>query len=203
MFRKSMAILIAFSIFSCSSQKKFDEKLTEKNCDAALEEIPENQPGYKLISKSQEFSGTVLSYAATGSAYTVEVLWDTAATVGAVVVLCAPGMVANSAGAVGSPGQSSQVYAGCIPADLTKVQAPAWGRKTRANTKNWSCPNVDGISQSIRKVAQCYLARGSDESRQKALQSLESAKKSDSFYRCLSSEERKHFQNDLNIAENK
>ncbi len=197
MLKKYFMILISLSMFNCSSQKKFESKLTEKNCDAALQEIPENQPGYKMISKSQEITGTVLSYAATGSAYTVEVLWDTAATVGAVVVLCAPGMVANTAGSVVSQGQASPVYAGCFPGDITAVHAPAWGRKTRARTKNWNCPNVDAISQSIRRVAQCYTKHDTVESRHKAELTLQSLQNSKSFYECLSSVEKDSIKNDL------
>ena len=159
--------------------------------------MPANQPGYKLVSKTQEVSGTVLSYAAIGSAYTIQLLWDVTATVGAVVILCSP-TIAIGFAAVASSGGSGPLQPVCFPGDIAKVQAPMLGKNVSKQTEKWNCPDIDGISQSIRKVAQCYSNREDDQNRKKALTTLRSVEKSGSFYRCLSATERDLFVNELN-----
>ncbi len=196
MLKKIFVVLLSLSLIQCRSSPTFEQRLSQKNCEAALTEMPANQPGYKLISKSQEVSGTVLSYAAVGSAYTVQLLWDVTATVGAVVILCSPTFAIGFAAAASSGGSGS-VHPMCFPGDISKVQAPMLGKNASKQTEKWNCPDVDGISQSIRKVAQCYSDRGDEQNRKKALASLQSVEKSGSFYRCLSNTERDLFISEL------
>lgn len=196
MFKRIFLVMSSVSLVHCSTTQKFEQKITEKNCEEALESMPENQTGYQLVSKVQEASGTVLSYSATGAAYTVQVLWDVTATVGAAVVLCAPG-IAVAYATQGHGTAVDPVTNLCLPADLKSIQAPYLGKDTYRRTENWNCPDVDGISRSIRKVAQCYAERGGSENQNKALTSLRSVEKSGSFYRCLSEKERSSFLKDL------
>lgn len=199
MIQKVILVLLSVSLVRCGSSEKinqnFESKINQNNCEEALEAMPENQTGYHVVSKAKQISGTVLSYSATGAAYTVQVLWDVTATVGAVVVLCAPTVallyVANGHGTENIRDPL------CFPGDVKAVQAPYLGKKTYESTENWDCPDVDSVSRSIRKVAQCYTARGGEENRKKALTSLHSVENSGSFYRCLSEEERNSFLKDL------
>ncbi|MBC7741983.1 MAG: hypothetical protein H7061_07295 [Bdellovibrionaceae bacterium] len=195
MIQRSFIILLAITITSCSSTKDFDQHLDAQRCEQALEALPEKKNEFKLVSKVQEVSGTLLSYSATGAAYTVQVLWDTTVTFGAIVVLCAPTIAVLAAGK-----SSSNLL--CFPGvnldkGLEIVQAPKMGQNVLRNTENWNCPNVDSISRSIRKVAKCYANQGGEENQVRALKSLQSVEKSGSFYRCLSSKEREAFLKDL------
>lgn len=186
--KRFVLVLLSLSLVQCKSSEKFDQRLDEKNCEQALEEVPEHQAGYQLTSKVQQATGTVLSYSATGAAYTVQILWDVTATGAAMIVLCAPTIAMAYLGA-----GSGHVQPLCFPADIKKVQAPYLGKNTAVQTEAWTCPPVDGISQSVRKVAQCFLDRGGAENHKKALGSLESVEKSGAFYRCLSDKERSTF----------
>ncbi|MNT38025.1 hypothetical protein D3C72_1741960 [compost metagenome] len=191
--KRFVLVLLSLSLVQCKSTETFDQRLGEKNCEQALEEMPERQTGYQLTSKVQQASGTVLSYSATGAAYTVQILWDVTATGAAMIVLCAPTIAMAYLGA--GAGHTQPL---CFPADLKKVQAPYLGKSTAVETESWKCPPVDGISQSVRKVAQCFLDRGGVENQKKALGSLESVEKSGAFYRCLSDQERSTFLGYLN-----
>lgn len=192
MTKKLFLILVAASLVQCRSTEKFELNVKTNQCDEALETLPENEPGYKLVSKVQEVSGTLLSYSATG-----QVLWDVTATLGAVVVLCAPGLAATYV----AKDFNSTGHLICIPADIKKIQAPYLGANTLEGTANWNCPDVDSISRSIRKVAKCYNDRGGEDNRKKALSSLQSVEKSGSFYRCLSNNEQKLFLSDLAMVQ--
>ena len=198
MAQRFVLLLITLSLIQCKSTQTFEKSINQENCEAALEAVPENQMTYRLVSKSQEISGTVLSYAAVGSAYTIQLIWDVTATVGAVVVLCSPTILVGFAATTGT----GPIQPLCFPGDVKKVQAPRLGKNTVKNTENWNCPDVDGISQSIRKVAQCYRRRGGNENLQKAFTNLKSVQNSSTFYRCISQTEREDFLSDLqNISE--
>lgn len=190
-----MAVVVV-ELFACSTVKQFDEAMVEKKCEAALEQIPENQSHLKLVSKAQEVSGTILSYSATGGAYTVQVLWDVAATVGGAVILCSPTIAVS----ILSRGTGAGKFY-CFDGDITKAYAPDFGGNVYRSTRNWRCPEVDGISQSIRKVARCYLDRGDEINRKKALTSLQTVARSPSFYQCLSKTETEDFAKDLAAAQ--
>ncbi len=189
-------LILSFSLFSCGTKQKFEQKISDKNCEEALELLPEKQSNYKLISKTQQATGTLLSYAATGTAYTVQVLWDVTATVGGIIILCAPSIAAVASTESGT----SQMQFYCIGGDIKKIQAPHLGKKTLKNTESWRCPNVDAVSNSIRKVAKCYSDRGGQENFKKALSSLKSVENSGQFYSCLSKNERESFLSDLELA---
>lgn len=190
-------VSLSLNLAACRSEQKFEQKILENKCEDALEDLPENQTGYKLISKTQELSGLVLSYSATGAAYTVQVLWDVTATVGSVTILCAP-TIAVVAASKENGHENIQPY--CFTGDIKKIQAPYLGKETYKNTESWRCPDVDTISRSIRKVAHCYLERDGQDNRNKALSSLKSVEKSGTFYQCLSNKERESFLKDLAAA---
>ncbi|MES2769014.1 MAG: hypothetical protein V4596_07705 [Bdellovibrionota bacterium] len=194
MFKKIFLIILSFQLVQCTSTKKFDQKISEQNCEEAFDIVPEKQTDFRLISKVEELSKTLMSYSATGAAYTVQVLWDVTATTGAAVILCAP-TIAVQAAASQNPDSRTSIGL-CIPADIKKVQAPYLGRETYKKTKKWRCPDVDGISRSIRKVAQCYADRNQKDDRTKAFKALESVANSGSFYKCISDTERESFEKD-------
>ena len=193
MVKKFLLIMILMNWISCSSSNNFNQSLTDKNCERALENIPEKKNDFQLVSKVKEVSGTLLSYSATGAAYSVEILWNVTAFTAAVVVLCSPTFVLAAAG-------KGAVQPLCFPADFNKIQVPQMGKNMSRDSQFWNCPNVDSISRSIRKVAKCYADRGGDENQSKALKSLQSVEKSGSFYRCLSNKERELFLRDLRLA---
>lgn len=196
--KKILIFVLSCSLVHCKSSEKFEQNLLQNSCDEALQDLPENQPAYHLMSKAQEVSGDVLSYSAAGAGYTAQAVWNVTASVGAVVILCAPILIIVAAASQG--GGSSGSYNGppCfVPSDITAIWAPPWGSQARKNTEHWNCPDVDGISRSVRRVAQCYATRGGDQNRQKALASLRAVEGSNFFYRCLSADERELFLRDL------
>lgn len=190
--KKISLFVLSLSLFSCqTSPHKYTQEIQNKNCEQALEQIPENETSYKFLRSTQSSAGKVLSYSVTGAAYTAEVLLDvTIGTVGA-VILCSPAILSSSG--VTQRGAYSGEITPCLPENGLMLWSPPLGRNTRNKTRTWECPSLDGLSQKVREVAQCFSNRGDNDSKMKALKTLESLEKSEKFYECLSVNERNEF----------
>jgi hypothetical protein len=153
-----------------------------------MEEIPHNNKINKLISKTETNVGKVISYSVIGGALVVDVLWDVGVGTVAVVAMCSPGIVLSAA--VGG----GMVPIPCVPVG-NGIGAAHVSDKARTATARYSCPNIDEISQNIRKVAACYADMKKD--KPQAINILYSLKKQDGFFNCLSRAESDRFFEDL------
>jgi len=156
-------ILICFALNSCvASRRDFTDAISSGRCEDALEQIPENGAGIKLVSKTKQGAQTLLSYSLTGASYTAEIAWDAAGRTAMFVVLCGPGM-ALSAAASATGGEAS-IANPCFDGKFGALDAPKLGQNTFVNTQNLRCPDLSPLSRSVQAVATCYKSRGDIES---------------------------------------
>jgi hypothetical protein len=180
----SIIIMILSFTSSCAHKDKFISDLSSDKCEDALTHIPENQKVYKIQSISQQAAGSLISYSFTGVAYTVQILWNITAGGVAGIFLCAPDIALNLAQTKNS-NMSNPSGPTCFPANIRPILSPSLGKSAYENTENLRCPPLEGLSQSIRKVAQCFAARKTHADYQKAISILKSVSDSGSFYSCL------------------
>lgn len=185
------ALVIAFLVFisACTTSEKFEKHIASENCEEALREAPHNKNDFKLISESQYAAGTVLSYSVTGTAYAADVLVFLSTEVVLSIMICSPIILID--GSLHANGNISGHCINSVSKDLDTN--PNLGSKTYEATKPFRCPRVDTISQAVRKVASCYVKKGGTENNEKALKTLQSVRKSEPFYRCLTPSEREVF----------
>jgi len=201
MFRVAIASLIF--ITSCSApQKRFEAQLQSQNCEAALEQLPENDSTVQLVKGSQQALGTAAAYTFIGASYTAEVLWDFTAGTVVLVALCSPMLLITTASSVSiSPHYRNEDgtnrYPGCFPGKVGALSSPPLGRRAKAATQSLRCPDLTSLSQSVRSVASCFERRGDEVSRSQARQALEALQKSDRFYECLPEQEQTELQRQL------
>ena len=174
--QKISLLLLAFLVGCSSVEKKFTSELETGHCEMALEKIPENETGAKLLSKTQNAGGIALSYALTGAAYTGEVLLDVVGGTIMFVALCGPPIALGVIASTNSNGGSSGGYGGnigvCLPGNIEALLAPEFGKQTYNASKDLRCPNLVGISQSLRRVAACFSRRHKNQDLEKANQTL-------------------------------
>ena len=200
--RKILLLSLAFLVGCTSTEKKFNTEIEGARCETALENIPENASGAKLISKTQQAGGVALSYAVTGVAYTGEVLIDFVGGTVMFVALCSP---AIALGAIVVTDRSSGSYSGnwsgleglCIPGKVDALFIPPLGRKTFEASKDLRCPDLVGMSRSLRKVASCFSHRAVGNDLEKADQTLTALQNSERFFECLPEEEQNKITSDL------
>ncbi len=190
------ALLIAFFIFisSCANKEKFEHNLTIEKCEESLKYAPQNLSEYKLVSETQYAAGTLLSYSATGAAYTADVAIFVSTVAGMMYTVCImPAIVEGHFG-------GSRLTEACLKKAMKKYNInpdTQFGELTYKSTEPFRCPRVDLFSQAIRKVANCYMNKGGPENIEKALRALRSIKQSEPFYRCLTPPEREIFTQEL------
>ncbi len=191
------SILIATSplLVGCTSPdrtRKFEENLNAKKCDEALYTVPQREPLLSMRTEVEETGGKVLSYTATGAAYTAQVLWDVTAGAVTFVIACGPLL---AVAIVSPPLDSSGAGANFNPCVFNPgstwdtLSAPKLGEKTFKKTKKWRCPEYTELSRSIRRVTTCYRDRGDVESLKRAQTTIDSLIKSDNLLKCLPKEE--------------
>ena len=192
------SLVIAFLIFisSCTSSKEFNDQIQVDNCEEALRQAPHKQNDFRLISETQKAAGTLLSYSATGAAYTADILLYVTGSAMINIVVCSPFYIMDSA-----LGANNELAKSCQGEALDYNWKNSYGKNTFSATKSLRCPRVDTISQAIRKVAGCYLKKGGSENYDKAVNSLQSIYTSQEFYSCLTPPERQAFEKDLALAE--
>lgn len=178
----------------CSHRGKFEDHLRNKNCEKALLEVPENQSIYQISSKTQQAGGTLISYSFVGAAYTAQILWDVSVGLTSSIVLCAPGIALSMAKSTNS---SANFGPTCFSADITKLMSPPLGRRTLDSSANLRCPDLSGLTASLREVAACFAAKGTQSDRGRASKILESLQNSGGFYSCLKAEDRVRVSNEL------
>ncbi len=183
----ALHLSLALTLISCSSaQKNFDTHLAAGRCDEALERIPEESSGIKLVSKTKQAAGTALSYSLTGVSYTAELIWDVAGGTITFVALCGPmiALVAASGGA-GPAVIGSMEKLNCLPGNPRALSSPPLGRNMYESTKDLRCPDLAPLARSMRKIASCYKQRGDEASIKKAQATLGALRSSGDFYSCL------------------
>lgn len=189
------SVCLKLGCTSSGSREQFTRHVENSDCDQALLALPENQSTYKITSVTKEAGGKLISYSMTGAAYAMEVTWNVAVGVTSVVVMCAP-ILAVAVAAKGDV-HGGKLEPFCFKGDIDPMMAPNFGSNTYKNTEKLRCPDVAGLSKSIRSVAQCYSKRGGAENYQKAVTTLEAVSKSGDFYHCLPTEELSAFTKDL------
>lgn len=199
--RKAKALFAALCTLlvlnSCSNaEKRFQSELSSGRCDEALEQLPSKDPLVKLGSKTEQTAGTMASYVFVGASYTVQVLWDIVGGAVGLVAMCGPTVVVSVAAASAGP-DGKMIPIHCLPGDVKVLMAPPLGKEAHKRTQKMRCPDLVGVSRSIREVATCYQNRGGDDNKAKAKQSLESVKSSKDFYECLPSDEQKAVEDQL------
>ncbi len=176
--------LLSLSMFAgCAHQreKQFEKQLSEGKCDEALEKIP-----YKT--GSQEIpGGKALSYGATAAAYTADVVITVTGGVLIFTALCGPTLALMMANRNNGGGTA---HLQCIPADLSGLKRPAFGRTVYDETQRWRCPELTRFSESLRKVVSCYQHEGSKGSLEKASRQVDTFTHHSSFKECVKPEEK-------------
>ncbi|MCM2354308.1 MAG: hypothetical protein NDI63_11890 [Pseudobdellovibrio sp.] len=194
------ALLVAFFILasSCANKEKFEYSLLAEKCEESLRDAPQNLSEYKLVSETQYAAGTLLSYSATGAAYTADVAIFISTVVGLAYTVCILPLAAEGSF------HGSRLTEACIRKAMKKYNInpePQFGYLTYKATEPFRCPRVDLFSQAIRKVASCYLKKGGPENNEKALRALQSIKNSEPFYRCLTPPEREIFSQEFDAIQ--
>lgn len=184
-----LVVLAAFALTSCApTRHDFQDAVSSGRCEEALERIPENTAGVKLVGKMKQGPRTLLSYAFTGAGYTAEIAWDAAGRTTMFVALCGPGLALAAAAA--STGGTTDISRTCMDGNYAALDAPELGQDTFANTKDLRCPDVSPLSRSVQQVASCYRSRKDADSLQKARSTLVALKSAGEFYSCLSPAEK-------------
>ena len=193
--RIAWCLVVSLSLTSCAHQrtKRFEAALSEGRCEAALENVPENDENVKYMGKAQRAGGTALSYAVTGAGYTADVVLMVAGGAVLFTVLCGPGLVVALA-AHGTGVFPSQL---CIPADLNNVKAPTLGKDAYRSTAAWRCPDLTALAHSVRRVSSCYERRDDKPSLDLAKQTLDAVVKNEEFMGCITKDEASSLRQDL------
>jgi hypothetical protein len=193
---KAILTLVLLSRCSTNSHKQFRHDIETEQCDAALGHVPENNPTNRFMGSTKHTFGSIAAYTFVGFGYTAEVLWDVAGGTVMAVALCGI-PVALSVATASSNSASDNSGLDCLPGKIDALGAPPLGRRALAATADLRCPDLTGLSRSLRSVASCYSRQSSDASRAKAKQVLTSLQNSDQFYECLPEAERHAITNQM------
>ena len=197
---RSVRLLVATSFIlsaSCSTNraKKFDSALEAGRCEEALEYVPEDGGALRFIGKANQTAGTALSYAATGAGYTADVAVTIVGGSIVLIALCSP---AYFAGAVGAQPTSSSPQQGplCFPTP-SGIKLPTMGASVYRSTAELRCPDLTGLSRSMRRVAACEERKDRPTALERAKQTLVTIESNADFLTCVSSDEKTAVQTDL------
>ncbi|OFZ28383.1 MAG: hypothetical protein A2622_04595 [Bdellovibrionales bacterium RIFCSPHIGHO2_01_FULL_40_29] len=177
--RLKILFLTIFLVACATADKNFNSSLENQRCESALEKIPEEQFGLKLASKTQKVVGTVFSYTATAGGYAAQIVLDTSKSTG-FFLGCT--LVALPFGEY----VGREIANSCLKSAFKDYKTFTIGQDTYKKTSGFRCSNLNGLSDSILKVSDCYMSRNSKEGNQVALKYLKSIEQSDEFYNCLS-----------------
>ncbi len=180
-----VGILLVTSARCTSTHKTFDKYIAAGRCNEALERIPEESSGLKLISKTKQAAGTALSYSLTGVSYTAELIWDISGGAITFVALCGPMIALMIATNSSGPQMDGSTPLLCLPGNPRALSSPPLGRNMYDSTLDLRCPDLSPITHSIRKIANCYKQHGDQASLKKAYQSLQALRSSGNFYSCV------------------
>lgn len=174
-----ITLLLTVHLFGCAtSNVKFGSSLVSQKCESALEAIPEEQIGLKLASKTQKVVGTAFSYVATAGGYTAQIVLDTSRAtgffLGCTLISLPFGQYVGG-----------EISRSCLNGAFKDYKTFTIGQDTYKKTSGFRCSNLNGLSDSILKVSECYIGKKSELGNQVALKYLKSIKQSDEFYDCL------------------
>ncbi|HAZ14996.1 MAG: hypothetical protein A2X86_21945 [Bdellovibrionales bacterium GWA2_49_15] len=179
-------IIFLFFLSSCGSSKEkalVEKSLVDGNCVQAFER--EQSLSGQLANSTKKIVGTTVSYLLTGVGHSADVALTFSGGIVIGVVLCSP-IIALEAAAHGD-GRASGDCIGKVASDISmKEKLTHIGEKTYRSTRQWRCPNLDQVSQRLRKVASCYDEQGD---RLKAQAQLKAIKEQQLFVECLSAVE--------------
>lgn len=177
-FLKTLILIMCLSACTTPDNKEFNSSLYNQKCESALEKIPEEQFGLKLASKTQKVAGTVFSYTATAGGYVTQIVLDTSKSTG-FFLGCT--LIALPFGEY----IGGNILDNCLKNAFKDYKTFTMGQDTYKKTSGFRCSNLNGLSNSILKVSDCYIDRKSEEGNQIALKYLKSIEQSDEFYYCL------------------
>ncbi len=173
-----LSLSLALVLFSsCSHENLIKQAHISGNCSEKIREIVP-PPGQRIMDFSRQVATGSVSIAIAGVG---------AATDAIVIVLTSPVTKISlcvTAIAIAASGESIDLgfcqYAG------EPGLNPKLAQKALDHTKSWRCPNLDYISQGLRKVAACYSQGKENE---KAKLQLESILNNKTISECISTEE--------------
>lgn len=187
---KHFLIISLYFLTACSGIKdkeSFNRHLDNEQCDRAL---LSNKPSASM--KVIDAVGTSASYTVSGLGYASDLIITVGAGVIIGVTLCSPLIIAE--GAARSSGHiSGQCFAEIAGAGMQNSFFNL-GDSTYKNTAKWRCPNMDVLSQGLRKVASCYEKKGQVD---KSIEQLNKARYSKEFFDCISVTEKKILDEEL------
>ncbi len=186
---KIIVIILLFTFYSCSSQKKItEEHLVNGLCEKEFTKIKPSQ-GQKLLKLSTEMTGVTFSYLLTGVGYSSDFLISFTSGTVASVTVCSP-LMALTYLSKGESNDINELTAKCLLNIGVKVGEklnPELGKKTNQLTEHWRCPELDSISQGLRLVAACYVNNGAEDKAKKQYSQIIDSKL---FNECLSNQEK-------------
>ena len=185
----------------CARERKqrFDQALEARQCDMALENIPEYDENVKFLGRIDRAAQSTLSYAATGAGYVSDVVLTVVGGTVILVGLCAPTIaliaLAESASVIDNSHDGYE-HLGCLPMPKG-VHPPRSGQKIYRATEDMRCPDLTALSKSVRRVTACYERTELPVDLQKTQVSLRSLTSNAEFMGCVSPAERAAVQVDL------
>lgn len=193
-----MKYLILLLICVSCSQVNRERLVVYEGLNKCLEKYGARKPNEfeRLVDSTGQALGTVVSYTlATGTAmaeYTVKLVIG----VGGTLVICSPALaleVAAKGDLKGELGGRCLVYVG---GGFSETLSPIdnMTKSVFRKTAGMRCPNVDNISEDIRKLAQCYDKKGE---KQLAHRQINSIKQDKEFFQCLSDKEKEEVNKEL------
>jgi hypothetical protein len=195
-----IAMLVNTTACAHTSNQKFEKALSEGRCEEGLENIPGKDGKLNFGGRVNQTGGSLLSYTATGAGYTADVILTVVGGAVIFVALCAP----IAAAVIASNGGGNAVSgAECLPADLSQISPPHFGRDLYQGTAQMRCPDLTLLSRSIRRVAACQEKRASSENLLAARKTLSSITNNNEFMKCIATDERKSLEVDASRLDNK
>jgi len=196
---KLFAILLSVFIISCSFSRKthedYDDILGEENlCTKKYFETDENI--FESIQRvSTEGAGHIISYTLVGGAYGGEIAVRFIGGIAVGVIVCSPVLLVE--GSLPGSGQASGRCIGEVGGHIVGDDDLKWGNSTYKETEGLRCPEVNHISQGVRRIAQCHLDNKEYQQSYDQLMTLLLEKE---ILRCISKSEKKKLNKLLKLS---
>ena len=180
---------------SCSyknHEERYFVKSAEISADNCLQYLSESEqnPLTKFYELTKEGVGHGTSYLLTGMGYASDIAIYVVAGIGAGITICSPIILAEAAAS-----NSGTVSGECIAKvgeEAVRHLPESLGQKAYKTTKSLRCPEVDHISQTLRRVASCYKKKNKIK---KFQQQVKAIREDDLISFCSSNKEKKKVQN--------
>ena len=154
---------ILFLFISCTQVSR-EKVVLYEGLNKCLEDYGARKPNEfeRLVDSTGQALGTVISYTLVAGKAMTEYTVKLVVGVGGTIVICSPALaleVATKGDLERELGGRCLVYVG---GGFSKALAPIdeATQSVLSSTSDLRCPNVDKISEDIRKLAQCYYQKG-------------------------------------------